>query len=614
MFMSLASATLTLTEVSIPSTADHNSQVTVTFNLTADQAYTNLDWSKSIDPSKGSWTTLPTLTSIDNETLTLTAVFTIDKYASGTINDAEIVVNDTDTSDTGSLPFLSITINEDKSLSISDKTIPKGEDSVNITIKNTGNTLLPGIELTTSGDFEVSFSNNDFTLITEEERSIEVTITDLSDLKTGDNEITITATSGSTSATGKITTEKSFCDCENPGKLDIKIDDVTVEGFGDDDDYWYLFDEIEVKIKVENDGDWDIEDIEIEWELYLTNGEKIMDGDESDFNLDEGDEETIIISFKLDEDLDEFEGEDVIFYIKATGTIDDNDADDNDGDETCDWDSKEIEVRTDENFVILDDFQFSELISCGSDVQITADVWNIMDSDQDDVYVMVYNKELNINEKVEIGDIDSFDKESFFFEFQVPEDAEEKSYPLKFTVYDEDDDIYENDEDKQAEFFVSLKIEGNCLLNTKPLVSAILESGGQAGKELIIKATITNTGDILATYTLNSEGYDSWSSLESITPSSIIVESGKSKEVLFTYKVNKDASGAKVFNIEVLSGDESLVKQPVSITIEESNGFGFLTGGVISGDNWYLWGIGALNLVLVLVIIFVALKVMRNKE
>ena len=151
------------------------------------------------------------------------------------------------------------------------------------------------------------------------------------------------------------------------------------------------------------------------------------------------------------------------------------------------------------------------------------------------------------------------------------------------------------------------------MVESNVMVSAILESGGKAGKEMLVKATITNTGKELVNYNLNVVGYDEWASLVNIEPDTVLLCAGDSKEVLITFDVNKDVSGDKLFDIEVLSGDELVKEQAVSVFIEKS-GFSFpgITGGVISKDNAYLWGIGILNIILVLVIIFVAIRVARK--
>ena len=121
--------------------------------------------------------------------------------------------------------------------------------------------------------------------------------------------------------------------------------------FGDDDE-WFPLDEIEVEIEIENNGDFDIDDIEIEWGIYDTNSNKLIIefDDEKDFNLKDGKDEIITVSFQLEDDLDidldELDdGKHYRFYVTATGIIDDSDSP-NDGDETCasGFDSAEIVI------------------------------------------------------------------------------------------------------------------------------------------------------------------------------------------------------------------------------------------------------------------------------
>lgn len=400
---------------------------------------------------------------------------------------------------------------------------------------------------------------------------------------------------------------------ENPGELKVTIKDITVtQGFGDDEE-WFLFDEVEVEVEVENKGDDDVDDISLEWGLYNEDSDEwaIEMDEEDEFNVKDGDEKKLIITFRVDDDdfdlnLDEFD-DDYTLFVRATGEVDDDEL----NPETCKSDSEPIQIITGDDFIILNDIDFPELVSCGTDVEITADIWNIGDGDQEDVFIMINNKELGIKEQIEIGDVDKFEDEKLVFNFQVPKGAEEKWYTLEFTIYDEDNDVFENSNDDLAEFTASFKVEGSCVVEPQVMVTASLESGGRAGEELIIKATITNTGSKLATYELNAVEYADWATLISVDPNTILVAAGESQDVLITFNANADVSGDKLFNIEVLSGDEVVAEQPVSVTIEKS-GASFITGGIISGDNWYLWGIGALNIILVIVIILVAVKVAKK--
>ena len=145
--------------------------------------------------------------------------------------------------------------------------------------------------------------------------------------------------------------EVNYCELiENKGELEVVIGDVTItNGFGDEEDYWYLFDEIEVEVKVTNDDTDKIKDIVINWGLYdAENGDWIIDNQESDFDLDEDDDKTIIISFKLDENIDDLEDKAYKFYVWVTGDARSDDT------ETGVIASEEINVIVESDFVILD--------------------------------------------------------------------------------------------------------------------------------------------------------------------------------------------------------------------------------------------------------------------
>ncbi len=341
----------------------------------------------------------------------------------------------------------------------------------------------------------------------------------------------------------------------------------------------------------------------------------IIDGKEDKFDLDEDDDEEVItINFKLDEDaINEMDASSsaYVFYIWATGEYADN------NNKTSTYESKNIDLQIENNFVILDNIEISESASCGSEVQVTADVWNIGEDKQDDVYVIIYNKALGINQKVTIGDIKYFENENLEATVLLPEDADEESYILEFYVYNDNSDIYEsnNEDEDESRYSKEIIVEGSCSTTPKVSVIANLESeSAVAGKEIVIKATVTNLGTKTSTYLLNA-GNTEWASLVSIDKNSFTLDAGKSEEVLITLNVNKDASGEKEFSIDLVEGNNVLT-QPVKVVIEQPSLFPNITGLIsgVAGDNWYLWGIGALNVLLVLIIIIVALKVSKKQE
>lgn len=392
----------------------------------------------------------------------------------------------------------------------------------------------------------------------------------------------------------------------NDGELVISIKDVKNNGMGEDDE-WYPNDEIEVEIKVENEGDEDIEDVVIEWGLWSEETDEwvIEITEEDDFNLKEGDDETITITIDLyddlEVDLDDLKDGDYVLYARAIGTVEDDDS------ETCDFDSEDINILIEDDLVVLNDIMLTGTPFCGSTIQITADILNIGADDQEEVYIEIYNAELKINQKVEVGDIDAFEDKVLDFEFTIPSNIAEKRYTLDLEVYDEDDDIYENENDDKSSYSIALNISGNCNKVANAAVYASLESGGKAGEEMKIKATVTNNDNSQQTFTVSIADYSNWAELVSIEPEEVTLSAGASRDVIITLNVNSDAEESQTLNVVLTSDDGDSVSQPLAVTIES----GFSFSGMF-GDNAYLWGIALVNIVLIVVIVIVAVKATRR--
>ena len=409
----------------------------------------------------------------------------------------------------------------------------------------------------------------------------------------------------------------------NVGTLEISSLDINVEeGFGDDEDFWYPFDEVEIKFDVENRGSWDIENVEVlfclwdedEEECVLDEGDVELSEDDFDLEWDDDDEQEVIITFTVDPD-DLNEGStDYALYVSATGTIDDKDAPVGTQDEdSCARQGQDIEIRADENFVIIKNVDVPETVSPGEEITITADIWNVgdRDIDEDDIFIGVISDTLELYGEIEMGDLNSFDSEEITITFTIPEDAEKRFHTFEFTIYDDEDmddnDIYENSENDEAVYDVHVKVEGEATPSPDALiVTASLESGGEAGEEMVIKSVFTNTEDSEVTYIVGAATYAEWASSAEVSENTVTIAAGQSKEVTFTFDVKKDASGDNTFYIEVLSGSEIVARQAVSVEIEGASSMFSL------GDNWYLWLIGALNVILIVIIIIVAVRITRS--
>jgi hypothetical protein len=407
----------------------------------------------------------------------------------------------------------------------------------------------------------------------------------------------------------------------NPGSLKIKKIDFTNNGlssgttFGEDDK-WFPFEQIEAEVQIKNDGNDNIDNIELDWGIYDTkNNQWVIEMDNlKDFDLKDGDTKTFTIPFTIDDGMDVdlsdlSDGEHYKLYVTATGDVDNDTAP-----STCATDFEPASVVIESDFVILNNIQMPETIECGQTIEGTADVWNIGDNDQDSVSVEIAGREsvLNLDQSIDAGDINAFDKQEISFSLIIPKSLEEKTYGINFAVKDEDSDTYKNDfNDDYSEFTLPLKVSGACSLESQISVVANTVSGGQEGQKLVVQATITNNANEQKTYTLSTAGFEDWASASSIDQSNLVLNAGESKTVTVTLNVNKNTAGNQVFFLVMSSGTEVL-RQPVNVSIEQSKGIFGITGNAISGNNWYIWGIGLLNLILVIVIIIVAVRIARK--
>jgi len=478
---------------------------------------------------------------------------------------------------------------------------------------------LTGITLSDTGAFDLSYDTTAFNLNAGQSKTVNITVVDKAVVTLGKTYTsTMTATAGSVNASGTVSATRLYCDtCSTIGSLVVSIEDVSVDsGFGDDDNFWYLYDEITTEIKVENAGDWDMQDLEVSVALYTTDGKKIFEDKKiKKIDVDSDDEQTITYTFRLDENIDDFEGKDAVLYVKAQGKIDDSDSA-YDNNATCDEESLQVDVRTGEDFVIVTNYiingaevtsDFNDSVNCGSKVSMQIEVTNIGDAKQDETYLTVYNKALGIDKKIAVGDIKAFGSETVNFEFILPKNIDEKYYELEFEVYDDSDDIFTNAEDETALSKLLIKVEGGCQISD-PSISAKLDSEARAGKELIVKTTVTNTEDKAVSFLVSASGFNSWATLKEVSESTFVLGPGQSKDVSLVFDVNKGIEGAQTFSIDVLSNNEFTMKQSVAIEIESAkfNLFEFIRA------NWLLASLGLLIVVLVVVIVIVAVRGSRR--
>ena len=267
-------------------------------------------------------------------------------------------------------------------------------------------------------------------------------------------------------------------------------------------------------------------------------------------------------------------------------------------------------------FIAFDNIDLTpEEASCGDEVDLSLDVFNVGEDDQDQVKVTLVNDELNIDSSVEIkSDLEQGDKARVSFTFTIPNDAEDKTYSLKLSSeYDYKNGLYRENSDES--FDVPFEVIGCSGSEDDGIpstgsdsadISASLASDAVAGQDLVIKSTITNLRNSQSSFIVGAKGYQSWAELKSVSDRIVNLAPGASKEVTFTFAVKDNVEGEQTFSIETLSGN-NVDSQQVGVTIEPSNQLGSLFKG-----NGLIWVIGAINLLLIIVIIIVAVKIARR--
>tara|TARA_Y100000034_G_scaffold136687_1_gene214939 strand:+ start:289 stop:1860 length:1572 start_codon:yes stop_codon:yes gene_type:complete len=492
-----------------------------------------------------------------------------------------------------------------------------GQDATEVTIRSELTGLTGAVLSITHSDTTVEVIA---TTISGSEVSFDVSDADQTKLAAGPATGTLTISDGvNPDEVHGITIDlDTYCEdgCAGDELLELDVEFKVTEGFSEDDEAeWYLFDEIEVEIELDNKNDEEIDDIVVEWCLLNVDEGKCTDieDEEPDFKLKDGDDKKITITFNLDPDeIDEELDAKYAVYVKAFSEDKVVDEDDNllyDKDELhLEYVSDDISIAEDD-FMILGNVDFPETIACGEYLTFNADLWNIVDNDEDDVNVQLFSLELGIDETKILDEVQGFDFEKVSFEYKLADDLEAGTTFFEIRVTDEDEDLYENDNDDESKFRYSTIITSCVEEVTEPTITATLDAETPeaiAGEKVIIKATIKNNEVEEATYDLSVFGNSAWSSLSSIDPQSVTLAAGESKDFSIVLNIDKEAEGNKELTIKA-----SETEQKVGLTIAKSAvGADKITEHLKT--NWFIYVIVIVNLILIIAIISVVKRMVGS--
>lgn len=481
---------------------------------------------------------------------------------------------------------------------------------------------------------DVKYSDDGTTIPTDVDFSdapnVEVTTTsDFDKLDLGAHTGSLIITNGTETETKSVEFVNSFCELGAIDDSDLTLEvDIDNKGEGDDSD-WLPRDTIEITVNFDNDQDEDVDDVIIELGLIEKSTGKNV-ADELDW-ISSDDEEADIGDVRDGKDTEH------VFEFNVPNDISDTDYDlmikaypKGDEDVTCIdfsedlnndfYETIDVSRETDDQRqVIFEDITINAPIPCGEEATLTTKVYNIGSGEQEAVKVNLYNTDLGIDISEVFEKFDEDESKIIEFSFLIPEDAEEGSYTFRLLAlydYDEDEDEDNDDEinfedeafdeESDQEAF-TFSIEGNCADSTiaSALITAELDSEtpeAVAGKQVIIKSTIKNTGTDATTYSVSVFGNSAWSSLSAIDPQVITLDPGESEDVSIFLDVDQEAAGEQEFTIKTTYGDET-TEQRVALLVEE----GVTQDVVIEHlrENWFIYLIALINIILIIAIIAV---------
>ncbi len=535
----------------------------------------------------------------------MTAILAVTLVLAGTSNPTTLTFTEPTTSLNAALSSLNTGVNYD----ITTPAINQA-DNVPITFTVTGSEVA-GTVLTTSG------ATSTITVAA----TVDFNEIDIGTAYTGNIVLTEQAP-GTDTVTIPVEFVSTFCSAGDAGS-DLEITDVKIDNKDGDDDEWSPRDKIEVEVEVTNNNNNDkIKDVMVEIGLFDSTGKNIikdmedLDDEEIDLgSIKDDDEDTAMFTFTVPAD---FQDDDYKLVIKTY-------SDDLGQDMECSSESNDLSddlfesingerEEDEEKHLIFDNIKVSpNPAQCSEKIQVTGELFNIGDEDyEDQVRVTMFSEGLGINtEKTIREDFDQGDSELVDFEFDVPAKTEEKLYTIEFrTFYDYDDDDDSYDEVSDEKFTTSIRVAGNCnLQDTNVAIAATLDSEtpeAVPGKQVIINSKLTNTGDVATSYTVSVLENSEWSSLLSIEPKMVNLLPGESRDISIALTVNNDATGDKELTIRA-DYDGKTTDQRVVLTIGEGKMASADLGPFVNHlrDNWFIYLIILVNLVLIIAIILV---------
>ncbi|HLC56445.1 MAG TPA: putative S-layer protein [Candidatus Nanoarchaeia archaeon] len=310
---------------------------------------------------------------------------------------------------------------------------------------------------------------------------------------------------------------------------------------------------IPLNIKIKNNNN-EKKDLIVQATLFDETEDDELDKVESDeINVRKSDSEDVelplkVPSFDLDED------NDYIIFVKVFENSDE--------DLQCNEDITSIDIKLKKHNVVINRFDLAPLdVQCGDVVSAIADVHNIGTSDENDIQVILSNKDLDLLAKTDIfelqriGDDDSKSLERFTF--KLP-DKIKGTFLIDATVFSG------GNEDTVTK---ELRIDCNIPYIDLALLQETLDA--KPGSSITVPVSIANTGTDPITISLESDPLASWLSKDAVL---IELQPSETTTTSLTIHIADEApAGTYPLSIKTKLNGATIAQQTQTINIAPSD-------------------------------------------
>jgi len=501
-----------------------------------------------------------------------------------------------------------VTVNEVESFSLSETewNVEQADDSyadLEFTIANTGSTVLDTWTIVYDGNYE----DNDGELLTFEFTDVDLeelapgetigvtadlTIEDKLDvdLYTG-NIVVTTSALDSQSVSFSLQVEPEMCAEGVIGDLDVSIEDP------DNGDDYKPGDVIEINVEVQNDADNDL-DVVVEAILYnLDTDEEIASVESADIEIQDNDKEDFDLELTIPFDAEFDDNDNIVLYVRAF--------EDGDEDEHCDYETVDLELERDNHAVAITDVDFSqeEGLVCGDILEVTVDVQNIGESNEDDVYIRVRSSQLGIDMESIKFDLDDYaDSDNDYketFELDLADLTAGNLY-VEVVVYFDDEDEYVSElfelEADSCSTADDTEDSGNALTSMVTLETNLEQFDvAESSTTVTVPIIVTNDGNGKDTVLLSVGDVSMWANVLAIEQISTL-GAGDSYHAYVYLELLEGVTGMHSMSVTATSADGSENTELVTVNIAGSEE---VSEGWFQDNKQWLWILGDIILVLV---------------